>query len=74
MGPLWRPHLSSTFRLALDSRVQLPVLGQMRAEAYSSLGLAYGEMGRFNEALEFLHRATELYPQGDPAVSSNLGA
>ena len=43
-------------------------------EAYSSLGLAYGEMGRFNEALEFLHRATELYPQGDPAVFSNLGA
>jgi Flp pilus assembly protein TadD len=42
-------------------------------DAYSSLGMAYGEMGLFNEALEFLHRATELYPQGDPAVFSNLG-
>jgi tetratricopeptide (TPR) repeat protein len=43
-------------------------------EAYSSLGLAYAEMGRFNEALEFLHPATELSPQGAPAVFSNLGA
>lgn len=43
-------------------------------EAYSSLGWAYCEMGRFDEALESLHKATELYPQGDPALFSNFGA
>jgi len=31
-------------------------------------------MGRFDEALESLHKATELYPQGDPGVFSKLGA
>jgi tetratricopeptide (TPR) repeat protein len=43
-------------------------------EAYSSLGAAYSEMGRFDEALGALQRAIAIYPQGDPAVFSNLGA
>lgn len=43
-------------------------------QGHSSLGMAYGDQGFYESALQEFRTALELYPQGDPDVFSNLGA